>query len=208
MQNVTDRTSNPFGMNPPGDRVVHGYGDANADFHVVGDHPGVHGGVETGVPFTGTPESERFLEALAAIGLATRGDEVDLRNCFASYLHAGVPDGDPDDRAYDRYEVFFDSELRAITAHVLLPVGERATRHVLEQYTPRPPSLADDLDSVHGEELRGAGFLVVPAKDPAAWTDADFDEYVEGVESVMSWDYRRESDLGRFLPDEGTYIVR
>ena len=49
MENVTDRTSNPFGMHPPCEQFVPGYGDANAAFHVVGDHPGVHGGVDTGV---------------------------------------------------------------------------------------------------------------------------------------------------------------
>ncbi|GGL60687.1 uracil-DNA glycosylase family protein [Halocalculus aciditolerans] len=210
MQNVTDRTSNPFGMSPPGDRVVHGYGDANADFHVVGDHPGVHGGVDTGIPFTGTAAVERFWDALAAVGLAAAEPEPTLSNCFASYLHAAVPDADgaPTSASYDRHEAFFDSELRAITAHVLLPVGERATRHVLEQYTPRPAALADDLDAIHGEELSGSGFLVVPAKDPADWTGSDFDDYVDGVERVMSWDYRRESDLGRFLPGDETYTVR
>mgnify|MGYP002760407047 CR=1 FL=1 len=49
MENVTDRTSNPFGMHPPCEQFVPGYGDANAAFHVVGDHPGAHGGVDTGV---------------------------------------------------------------------------------------------------------------------------------------------------------------
>ena len=39
MENVTDRTSNPFDMRPPCERFVPGYGDANADFHVAGDHP-------------------------------------------------------------------------------------------------------------------------------------------------------------------------
>ncbi|MFB6308018.1 MAG: uracil-DNA glycosylase, partial [Haloarculaceae archaeon] len=52
MRNVTGRRSNPFGMQPPCESYVAGYGDANAHFHVVGDHPCVHGGAESGVPFT------------------------------------------------------------------------------------------------------------------------------------------------------------
>jgi len=44
-------------MRPDCESFVPGYGDANADFHVVGDHPGVHGGVDAGIPFTGEPWS-------------------------------------------------------------------------------------------------------------------------------------------------------
>ena len=51
MENVTSGVSNSFGIGHPGPAVP-GYGDANADLHVVGDHPGHHGGAETGVPFT------------------------------------------------------------------------------------------------------------------------------------------------------------
>jgi hypothetical protein len=37
VENVTDRTSNPFGMRI--EDAVYGYGDDNAAFHVVGDRP-------------------------------------------------------------------------------------------------------------------------------------------------------------------------
>ena len=47
-------------MEPGCERLVPGYGDANADFHVIGDHSDVHGGVETGVPFTETTASDRL----------------------------------------------------------------------------------------------------------------------------------------------------
>ena len=59
VRNVTGRQSNPFGLSPSCESFVPGYGDANADFHVVGDHPGVHGGCETGIPFTGSRTGER-----------------------------------------------------------------------------------------------------------------------------------------------------
>ncbi|MFB6071473.1 MAG: uracil-DNA glycosylase family protein [Halobacterium sp.] len=205
MQNVTDRTSNPFGMSPPCESFVPGYGDANADFHVVGDHPGVHGGAESGVPFTGTPAVERLRDALADAGLLDEAGEP--RNAFISYLHMCVPDGDPTPADYLEMEPFFDAELRAITAHVLLPVGERATRHVLETYTAIAP---DDvaLADVHGEELHGSGWLVVPALDPADWTDDDHATYVDALRRLRDTDYHREAELGRFLVGPEPYTVR
>ena len=269
MQNVTDRTSNPFDMRPPCEAIVPGYGDANADFHVVGDHPGIHGGAESGIPFTGTEAGTRLRSALADAGLLVDGvpasetsgvsedqrssgcGESEIRNssgrerserlgvsgsnatggssdsplssdgepsnAFLSYLHMCVPDA-PDDSSEDGWsepteadyaelEPFFDAELRAITAHVLLPVGERATRYVLENYTAIDPdgvSLAD----VHAEELRGSGWLVVPALDPMEWNDGDTEAYVDALRALRETDYRRESDLGRFLVGPEPYVVR
>ncbi|MXR21360.1 uracil-DNA glycosylase family protein [Halobacterium bonnevillei] len=205
MQNVTDRTSNPFGMRPPCEQAVPGYGDANADFHVVGDHPGVHGGVESGVPFSGTPAAERFRTALSAAGLLDEDGEP--ANLFLSYLHLCVPDGDPTPRDYTELEPFFDAELRAITAHVLLPVGERATRHVLETYTAIDPD-GVELADVHASELHGSGWLVVPALDPADWDDGAEDAYVDALRAVREADYQREADLGRFLVGPESFRVR
>jgi uracil-DNA glycosylase len=214
VQNVTDRTSNPFDMRPPCERFVPGYGDANADFHDAGAHPGVHGGVVSGDPFTVTASGERLRRALADAGLLV---EDEPSNSFLSYLYMCVPDapadsadgGSPAPTAadYTELEPFFDAELRAITAHVLLPVGERATRHVLENYTAIDPADAP-LADVHGEELRGSGWLVVPALDPADWTDDDAETYVESLRALRDTDYRRESDLGRFLVGPEPYVVR
>ncbi|MFB6161452.1 MAG: uracil-DNA glycosylase family protein [Haloferacaceae archaeon] len=210
MRNVTDRTSNPFDMQPPCDRFVPGYGDANAHFHVVGDHPGRHGGVETGVPFTGTPAAERLQRALRDGGLLTSvGDEPGVDRTFLSYLHMCVPaDGDPTDAEYADMERFFDAELRAIAAHVILPVGERATRHVLEQYTARARDTPVDVAALHATEIVGSGWLVVPIRDPATWDDGDDRRLVDALVELQRTDYRRESDLGRFLPGDDPYLVR
>jgi len=216
VKNVTDRTSNPFGMRPPHDEYVAGYGDANADFHVVGDHPGVHGGRESGVPFTDAPGVDRLLDVLAALGLVQHrnedapGDDAapfDASNVFFSYLHMGVVDGTPTEAQYDDMERFFDAELRAITAHVLLPVGERATRHVLSHYTAVD---ADDfdLDANHAQEILGSGFLVYPVKEPADWRAEDADALHDALADLLDWDYRRESDLGRFIVGPEPYTVR
>lgn len=209
MKNVTDRTSNPFGMRPPCERFVPGYGDANANFHVVGDRPDVHGGAETGVPFTGTAAADRFQRALRdADLLRTVGDEPEVNETFLSYLHMCVSDGAPSEDSYADLERFFDAELRAISAHVLLPVGARATAHVLETYTAQAQKTEIDMERLHGEELHGSGWLVMPVRDPAAWAETDDERLVSALRTLKSTDYRRESDLGRFIAGSDPYLVR
>ncbi|MEZ3144468.1 uracil-DNA glycosylase family protein [Halobaculum sp. MBLA0143] len=210
MQNVTDRVSNPFGFRPDCERFVPGYGDANADFHVVGDHPKAHGGVDTGVPFTGTAAAERLQDTLLRAGLLkTTGDRPTVADAYLSYLHLCVPEGDePTAAAYADAERFLDTEVRAITAHVLLPVGQRATQYVLDNYTARARTVDEELDGLHATEVRGAGWLVFPVRDPREWADGDGDALVDALTRLRQTDYRRESDLGRFLPGDDPYRVR
>jgi uracil-DNA glycosylase family 4 len=211
VRNVTDRTSDPFDLNPPCDRSVPGYGDANAHFHVVGDHPGRHGGVETGIPFTGSPATERLQRALRDGGLLEEtGTPPIVDRTYLSYLHMCVVDGDrdPTPAEYDDMERFFDAELRAIAAHVLLPVGRRAVWHVLREYTARDPSVADDLKPLHATEIRGGGWLVLPILDPVDWAEGDDRRLVDALIDLRRTDYRRESDLGRFLAGDEPYFVR
>ncbi len=207
-------------MRPDCESFVPGYGDANADFHVIGDHPGVHGGVDAGVPFTDEPWSTAFLSALVEGGLIAGFDEdpatddgetadpIAAGRTFFSYLHMCVADGVPDEASYDDMERFFDAELRAIAAHVLLPVGARATDHVLRQYTSRAHKTEIDMDALHAEELLGSGWLVLPVKDPAEWTDGDGDRLAAALRELRSTDFRRESDLGRFIAGSDPYLVR
>lgn len=208
MENITDRTRNPFGMKPPCERFVSGYGDANADVHVIGDHPGLHGGVSTGVPFTETVAGERVQSVFEAVGLLSDpGDAPTVDRLFLSYLHTCVQDGEPTRESYSEMERFFDAELRAITADVLVPVGDRAVRHVLRNFTTYP--MADlSMREVHATEISGGAWLVVPALEPADWTDADQTALVEALEGVLGRDFARESDLGRFLTDNDPYLVR
>jgi len=221
VENVTDRVSNPFDMRPPcprecagGQRAVYGYGDANADFHVIGDHPGVHGGAESGVPFTGGPAGERVLDVLDASGLLETRDPLLPKNTFLSYLHCCCPTADetPTDREYAEFERFFDAELRAIAADVLLPVGERATEHVLAEYTAQSHRLDLDMARLHGRQVRGRGFLVVPIQDPREWAgdggEAGFEAIVADLRALLAMDYHQMVDLGRFLPGGDPYLVR
>ena len=200
MKNVTDRTSNPFGFRPPFDRTgpdertaVFGYGDANADFHVIGDHPGVHGGKRTGVPFTGA-DAERLQDVFRAVGFASGPrDAPDLQNCYLSYLHmCALPNGhEPTADDYAILERYFDAELRAINAHILLPVGERATDHVLREYTTQRRKVDLEMAALHATEIRGRGFLVVPVRDPADWTDDEYEAIVSRLEAILGRDYRQ-----------------
>jgi uracil-DNA glycosylase family 4 len=239
VQNVTDRTSNPFGMRPPcthecggdgrpdgtggrgeesGVSAVFGYGDANADFHLVGDHPGVHGGEETGVPFTGSLAGERLQPVLNEVGLLgdAYSDEPAAANLFASYRHmCCLPDGrDPTEREYDDLEPFFDAELRAIAAHVLLPVGERATRYVLGTYAAREAQFDEakregpGTAALHAEHLPGRGFLVVPVREPTEWDDGDPARLTDSLADLLASDYRQTADLSRFVATDDTYEVR
>jgi uracil-DNA glycosylase len=210
---VAETDRNPFGLSPPCNRFVPGYGDVNADFHIVGDHPGVHGGVETGIPFTENAWSQDFFDALVRGELCQRADlneeTVSCYRTFLSYLHMCDPGpAGPDAETYSRMEPFFDAELRAITAHVLLPVGARATAHVLESYTARVPDDQPDMDELHASESRGSGWLIIPIKDPGDWTEGDADAFVDRIESLEEADYRQISDLGRFIAGGDPYLVR
>jgi len=208
VQNVTGRRSNPFGFTFPCERAVPGFGDVNADFHVLGDHPGAHGGVESGVPFTDTPAAQRFQDALVGGGLLREaGTPPVIENTYLSYLHPCVADVEPTEDAYAELEPIFDAEVRAITAHVLLPVGERVTRYVFDNMTAETP---EDIDmaALHGTEIAGSGWLVYPIADPREWSDEEGNRLAQALQALRATDYRRTADLGRFLPGKDTYLVR
>ena len=209
VENVTDRISTPFEMQPPCERFVPGYGDANADFHVVGDHPGVHGGLDTGVPFANAA-GRRLWAALADAGLlTTTGERPSVAETYLSYLHLCAPtESPPPQSSYDELEPFFDAELRAIAAHVLLPVGARVTAHVFETYTARAVAAPPDMEALHATERVGSGFLVVPIVEPADWDGTHHDRLVDGLATLRSTDFRREADLGRFVTGNDPYLVR
>ena len=215
MKNVTERTSNPFGLRPPFDRTgpdertaVFGYGDANADFHLIGDYPGVHGGRSTGVPFTETESGIAMQEVVREVGFASGAfDRPDLENLYCSYVHmCCLPAGEtPTEREYDDLERYFDAELRAINAHILLPVGERATDHVLREYTTQRDRLGSgdgnglDMATLHAREIRGRGFLVVPIRAPTEWADTDEEAIVARLEAILGRDYRQTKGVATLV---------
>jgi len=205
---VSDAEFNPFGFDPDGERFVPGFGDVEADFQIIGDHPGIHGGVTTSVPFTETDGAKRLQDALLQGGLLRKaGAPPTVDSTYLSYLHPSVPGQAPTDDDYTREETFVEAEVRAIAAHVLLPVGERATRWVLENMTTEP---SDDLDmaALHGREIVGSGWLVVPIADPDSWDEDDGRELSDALTELRKQDYRREADLGRLAGGGEPYYVR
>lgn len=209
MYTVTDRVSNPFGFQPDCARFVPGYGDVNAAFHVIGDHPGLHGGAERQVPFSNAAGG-RLLRALARAGLIDAPElPPAVTQTYLSYLHLCVPDErTPDRRSYLECEPFLDAEVRAIAAHVLLPVGRRATAYVLRNYSAQARRLAVGMARLHASEIVGSGFLIMPIAEPAHWSPAQSHALTDALLRLQETDYRREADLGRFLAEGGSYFVR
>ncbi|MFC3959949.1 uracil-DNA glycosylase family protein [Halovivax cerinus] len=201
MTHLTDRRSNPFGLTPPFDRsdesavpAVFGYGDPNADFHVIGDRPGVHGGSTSGIPFALGRRETPLTSLLRSVDfLSDDADGPHLDDCFLSYIHmCTLPAGtEPTADSYARLERFFDAELRAVNAHVLVPIGRRATARVVESYTTRRTRIELDMDALHATEIRGRGFLVVPLADPDRWDESLVARASDRFESILSSDYRQ-----------------
>lgn len=202
---ISDRLWNPFGMHPPcaDGRAVPGYGDPAADFHVIGDHPARHGGETTGVPFTGSVSGTRLQQVLSELGFlkAAYADEPTVENLFLSYLHLCTPETneEPIEASYARLERFFDAELRAVNAHVLLPVGTRATDRVLSEYTTQFEKVPTRMEDRHAMEIRGRGFLVVPMKSPDAWDEADQTHLHDRLAQLLASDYRQTKGVATLI---------
>lgn len=177
-------------MSAPGEPAVYGYGDANADFHVIGFNAKSHGGSETGVPFTDSVAGERIQSVLHASGFAAEpyNDHPKLENCYLSYLR--LSPGDPDD-----LERYIDAELRAINAHILLPVGDEALSYVLSEFTTQAGRIEPDSARLHASEIRGRGFLVVPVKEPASWATGDETALVDRLTGLLESDYRQTKGI-------------
>ncbi len=173
-------------MRAPGEPAVYGYGDANADFHVIGTDAESHGGNETGVPFTDTIAGERIQSVLHAVEFAKEpySDRPELTNCYLSYLR--LSPGDPID-----LERYIDAELRALNAHILLPVGDEALSYILTQFTTQARRVPPDSAQLHASEIRGRGFLVVPVREPIEWNTGDEAALIERLEALLNSDYRQ-----------------
>ena len=173
-------------MRAPGEPAVYGYGDPNADFHVIGADAASHGGAETGVPFTESVAGERIQSVLYEVGFAAEpySDAPDLENCFLSYMR--LSPGDPGD-----LERYIDAELRALNAHILLPVGDDALSYLLAEFTTQARKFPRDAAKLHATDIRGRGFLVVPVREPDEWEPGDHEALVDTLTALLNSDYRQ-----------------
>lgn len=196
-----ERRSNPFGMdadcrNCPAlcetrERVVHGYGDVDADFLFVGEAPSERA-ERTGVPFAGDAGDGRVRAILEDLGLWAGEDDGPVPvNTFLTHLtRCRGPDRTPTDGEVRNCEPFLNAEVRMINPEILVPVGERAMAEIAAEYTTTPAE-AFDLREAHATRVRGRGFELVPMLGPAAMDDDDAAAYVEAFTDLMASDYRQ-----------------
>jgi uracil-DNA glycosylase family 4 len=195
--------ANPYGMdedcrNCAGlcdvrERVVHGYGDVDADFVLVGEAP--NAAVErTGVPFTGDEAGERVQDVLGNLGLNNSlptCEEPELDNVFLTYLaRCRHPDRTPTDAEVATCEPFLNADIRVINPEILVPVGERALHELGREYTTTPVAELD-IEAHHAEPIRGRGFELVPMIDPTVMTDEQQETFIVNVLDLMAGDYRQ-----------------
>jgi uracil-DNA glycosylase family 4 len=173
-------------------RVVHGYGDAEAEFLVVGETP-TAGAQSTGVPFTGDAAGERLQRVLGELGLSRSppdDPEPAVQNVFLTYLtRCHGPDAPTDDQVR-ACEPFLNAEVRTINPEIIVPVGERTLRTLAPEFTTKAPD-AFDMDDVHATAVRGRGFELVPMRALADQTDAETTAFVETMADLMAGDYRQ-----------------
>ena len=128
-------------------------------------------------------------------------DEPEYEDLYTSYVYTCVPpEGvEPSPREYADLERFFDSELRAINAHILMPVGGHATEHVIREYTAQTHRVNVEMESIHAMEIPGRGFMVVPVREPTEWTPGDRERLVSKLQAILDSDYRQTKGVARRL---------
>lgn len=203
MDPAQDSLANPFGMDESCEncaalcetrtQVVHGYGDASAEFAFVGEAPGA-GADRTGVPFTGDPAGERVQAILGELGFSESppdATEPDLDNVYLTHLtRCRHPERAATDEELRNCEAFLTAELRMINPEVIVPIGQRTLRALAFEYTTEKP---DDLDieEHRATAIRGRGFELLPMRNPDEQTDAERAEFVERFADLLGSDYRQ-----------------
>lgn len=193
---------NPFGMdeectNCPAlcetrEEIAHGYGDVAAEFVFVGERP-TEGADETGIPFFGDERGEALQDVLRALGFATHepGEKPEIENAYLTLLtRCRHPERPPTDEEIENCEPYLSSEIRMINPEIIVPVGERALYEITEEYTTSPAE-EFDVETHHGEEIRGRGFEIVPMIDPAEASEEEREAFLESFSELLGRDYRQ-----------------
>ncbi|MFB6111431.1 MAG: uracil-DNA glycosylase family protein [Halobacteriaceae archaeon] len=195
--------ANPFGMDEDcqrcdalcatRERVVHGYGDTEADFLFVGPAP-TAAAEAAGVPLVGGDRGQRFQDLLGRLGLShslPTATEPELENTYLTSLtRCRHPDREPTTAEIQACEDYRTAEIRMINPEILVPIGELTLDVLAQEYTTTPAAELT-LPEYHARSIRGRGFELVPMIDPADQSDAEFHAYLDSFEALMARDYRQ-----------------
>lgn len=194
---------NPYGMDEAcercpalcgaRERVVHGYGDTEADFAFVGWAP-TEPAEAAGVPLVGGEGGRRLQDLLGRLGLNASlptATEPELTDAYLTLVtRCRHPDRGPTDQEVRNCEAFLTADIRSVNPEIIVPVGERALAAVATEYTTTPAAELS-LPDHHGRSVRGRGFEIVPMVDPAGMTDDQFHAFLDSFEALMGRDYRQ-----------------
>ncbi|MCH8292008.1 uracil-DNA glycosylase [Candidatus Poribacteria bacterium] len=151
-------------------RIVHGYGDANADFLFIGEASGKKGADLTGVPFTRDVSGLRLQRLLIRLGLSqetdARCESPRLINCYVTNLvRCNPPENrNPTHTEIENCQPYLVEEIQRILPKVVIPIGNFATRWVFRKY--RGIS-SEPIMRIHASVFEGTPFTIVPMKHPA-----------------------------------------
>lgn len=199
-----DRMANPYGMDPDctncadlcetRQTIIHGYGDVTADFMFIRESPSAVAD-EIGHPI-GSNDSVHSLQSLLdELGFLTQetdtaGNPV-LANAFVTHLtRCRHPDRAPTSGEILNCDPFLNAELRTINPQILLPIGERTLEIIAREFSTTSSDTLD-LAELHGTELRGRGFEIVPLIEPETMTEKEFSAGIQAITQTLNRDYRQ-----------------
>ena len=121
-------------------RPVPPFGDAQAEFLIVGLAPGMHGANRTGRPFTGDHAGILLFETLHKFGFSSHAksssadDDLRLENCrITNAVKCLPPDNKPVGAEINTCNTFLANELRKLTTgSVVLALGGIAHRAIVK----------------------------------------------------------------------------
>lgn len=122
-------------------KVVPGYGFADASIFFVGLAPGRLGADSTGIPFTQDSSGNLFQRALSSSGISMEPNNL-IHNELRAYVTNLVKCNPKDDKGNNRYpsksEIdncgdFLKCEMNLINFDVIVPLGKLATEAILNQ---------------------------------------------------------------------------